>query len=447
MSEILRAEMWDKMQYLFRNYYDRMMHCVLYFDGIIDEKLFKKALKFQIDKTPVLHSVYHNNFIKPYWVVKPYSIDDALIVRESFDLERDVDEFITQRIPIKSNVQLKIALFNRNGKTTFCMVLNHMCFDGGDLKYFVTRLCANYTKLASGDQNMYIKGGSRAYDRIYSTMSEEDKRVAKGLYKNISTVKDKHYFPLTPASAEDKNRVIKYIMPAEKFNAMRKAGKGIGFTVNDILLAVYVRALFEFCKFDPSNTLTIPCMVDLRRHLKEAGAETGLTNHTGFMPCTVHGVGKDIGETLDKVKEAMRANKEDKFLGLYSLPLLHLAYAVFPHAISEWAIKLGYNNPLIGMSNIGSIVPEDYSMGGIKPYDGFYTGAIKGKPFMQLALTTFNGAVTFSIAICGNDRDEKIVRDFFKAFDRISGELIDYAKSVELLNLKNKKVAEGRTEA
>ena len=29
MKKLLKAEMWDKMQYLFRNYYDRMVHCVL----------------------------------------------------------------------------------------------------------------------------------------------------------------------------------------------------------------------------------------------------------------------------------------------------------------------------------------------------------------------------------------------------------------------------------
>ena len=40
-------------------------------------------------------------------------------------------------------------------------------------------------------------------------------------------------------------------------------------------------------------------------------------------------------------------------MGLYSLPLLKLAYSIFPYIISEQAIKIGYLNPLIGMSNIG----------------------------------------------------------------------------------------------
>ena len=43
MKKLLKAEMWDKMQYLFRNYYDRMMHCVLYYDGPVDEDALRRA--------------------------------------------------------------------------------------------------------------------------------------------------------------------------------------------------------------------------------------------------------------------------------------------------------------------------------------------------------------------------------------------------------------------
>ena len=103
MEKFLKAGLWDKTQYLFRNYYDRMMHCVLYFDGLIDIGLLKRALKFQIDEVPILHSRYHNNFIKPYWVIKKYDIDDVLTVKDVDNLDAEVDKFVTQRIPIKKN--------------------------------------------------------------------------------------------------------------------------------------------------------------------------------------------------------------------------------------------------------------------------------------------------------------------------------------------------------
>ncbi len=427
-EKFIRAGLWDKTQYLFRNYYDRMMHCVLYFDGLIDVSLLKRALKFQVDEVPVLHSRYHNNFIKPYWVVQKFDIDDVLTVKDVDDLDAEVDKFVTQRIPIKKNVQLQIGILNHDNKSTFIMVSNHMCFVGGDFKYFVTNLFANYTKLTLNDQNITIKHGSRNHKMIYSSFSEEDQKVAKKLYKNISQVKDKHHFPLTEKRKGDANRVIRRFVDGETFSAMHLAGKSLGFTIHDVLLAVYFRSLFEFCGWKEDERVSIQSMVDLRRHLKNGGAETGLTNHTGFMACSITGVGKDIGETLKKVQVAMKDNKADKFLGLYGIPLLNLAYTIFPHCISETAIKIGYQNPLIGMSNIGRIIPAEYKMGNLTLIDGWYTGAIKGKPFVQLAFTTFEKSVTFSMAICGNSDDDKIVEGFFDVLEKNIHAVIDYAE-------------------
>ena len=306
MKKVFKAEMWDKMQYLFRNYYDRMMHCVLYYDAPVDEALIRRAAEFQISRVPVLHSRYHNNFVKPYWVEQEWRVEDAFSVTETDDLERSVMAFVEQRIPIKSNMQIRIGLFRSGEKSALAFVVNHMCFDGGDLKYFVTQLAKNYTKLQRGETDLTIKEGTRAYDAVYSGLSEEDKKHAKSLYRNISEVKSKHTFPLTPRSAEDVNRIIKRKLSREKFAQARAAGKKFGFTVNDLVLAVYIRSLFDIGVFKEGETLTVPCMVDLRRHMKDGGAETGLTNHTGFMTVAVNGVGKDMRETLDIVADAMK---------------------------------------------------------------------------------------------------------------------------------------------
>ena len=53
---------------------------------------------------------------------------------------------------------------------------------------------------------------------------------------------------------------------------------------------------------------------------------------------------------------------------------------------------------------------------------------MKGKPYMQLALTTFEGEVTFSIAITGNEEDEKIVEEFFGLIDKNMLEVAKMAK-------------------
>ena len=413
MGKILKAEMWDKMQYLFRNYYDRMVHCVQYYDAPIDVAVLKRVLVFTTEMVPVLHSSFHGNVIEPYWEVEDYKVDDILTVRDSVDLEADINAFICQSIPVESNVQYKMALFNCDGKSTLCMIVNHMCMDGGDFKYFMKKLAENYNKLLDGDTSLEIKTGSRSYDEVYSKLTPEEEEVARGLYKNISQVKDEHYFPLTPSSPEDVTRICRRKVGKQLFADFRKIGKALGVTVNDLMLAFYVRSLYEIGMFRDDERLTIPCMVDLRRHIVDAGLHTGLTNHTGFMQCSTERKGETINDTLIEVLRSVRKSKDDPYMGLYSLPLLKLAYAIFPFAISETAIKIGYLNPLIGMSNIGVMDDRALKMGDANIIDGFMTGAVKYKPYMQLALTSLLGDITMTIAIRGNNEDEKTVNRFF----------------------------------
>jgi len=409
----IKAELWDKMQYLFRNYYDRMVHCVLYYDGDINERLLKQVLIFTMEKVPVLHSSFRANVVEPYWAVEDYTINDVLTVRESKNLEADVNAFVCQSIPVESNVQMKAALFKKDGKCALAYIVNHMVMDGGDFKYLTKKIAENYNKLSIGDTDLEIKTGSRSYDEVYSKLTAEEAKIAKGLYKNVSQVKDEHYFPLTEPSDADITRIILKKVPADTFEKFKKIGKALDVTVNDLMLAFYCRSLYEIGMYGENERLTIPCMVDLRRYMGSSAGNTGLTIHTGFMQCSTERKGETINDTLIEVLRSTRAGKNDPYMGLYSLPLLKLAYAIFPYVISETAIKIGYLNPLIGMSNIGILDDNALRMGSAVLADGFMTGAVKYKPYMQLALTTLKNEITMTIAIRGNDDDEKTVNRFF----------------------------------
>ena len=414
MPKVLKAEIWDKMQYLFRDFYDRMVHCVQYYDAPIDVDAMKQVLVWTTEKTPILHSAFRANGVEPYWTVEDYTIDDILTVNVTCkDLEQTADEFVCQSIPVDSNVQYRFGVFSDGSRWAIAMIVNHMCMDGGDFKYFMRKLAENYNKQISGDRKFSIKTGSRALDEVYSKLTPEEAEEAKKLYKNISAVKDTHYFPLTPASKEDRTMICKRKVPKDLFDRFKTIGKDLNVTVNDLMLAFYVRALYDVGMFDENERLSIPCMVDLRRHIEAGGEHTGLTNHTGFMVCSVENKGETINDTLINVLRSVRKSKDDPFLGLYSLPLLKLAYAVFPYVISETAIKIGYMNPLIGMSNIGPLNDVLLQLGDARLVDGFMTGAVKYKPYMQLALTTVKGVITMTVAIRGNDKDREIVDGFF----------------------------------
>lgn len=339
------------------------------------------------------------------------------------DIDEAADEFLTGYIPPESDIQMKAALFIKDGKSTLCIIENHMCMDGSDFKYFMNALCENYNNYAEkGISPIDVREGSRSYEQVYNDFSRTEQRMAKNLYKNVNA-KDDHRFPLTPDSIRDQSFIAKRKISREKLAKIKTQGKRLGATVNDMLLTAYFYSLYEIANYKESESVCISCAIDLRRHLKDVSDE-GLTNHTAWMQCRVPERGADIFQTLQYVIRSSNQFKNDKFMGLYGLPLLKLGYSIMPHAVSEEIIKIGYSNPLVAMSNIGILKADKLALSGHEPVDGFMTGAVKYKPFVLLSATTLNGETTLSMCVRGNDEDKKIVGHFFDLMEKNLDELI-----------------------
>ena len=422
MERKLNAELWDKMHYLFRDFNDRMVHVELHYDFEIDIEALKTVLICFFEKAPVLHSSFKDNHVSPYWIVKPYTIEDVLTVAYPDDLEKAVDDFLTQYLPPDSDLQMKVAVFFKDGTSTLCVVENHMCMDGGDFKYFMKALCENYNAyVEKGISPIELREGTRSYEAVYEDFSKTEQRMARNLYKNVCA-KDEHKFPLTPDSIRDRSFIAKRKISAETFDKIRAAGKKHGATVNDMLLTAYFYSLYELAGYDPSDSVTISCAIDLRRHIKDVSDE-GLTNHTAFMQCNIPERGRDIFETLQYAVQSSQKFKHDKFMRLYGLPILKLGYIIMPHAARE-EIIIGYSNPLLAMSNIGILESDKLALQGHEPTDGFMTGAVKYKPYALLSVTSLRKELTISMCVRGNDEDRAIVERFFDIMEKSIGLLI-----------------------
>lgn len=417
MERTLKAELWDKMHYLFRDFNDRMVHVELRYDFEIDINILKTVLICFLEKAPVLHSSFRDIKLKTYWRVADYNIDDVLHVSRPDDLESAINEFLTQYIPPENDLQIQVAVFFHEGGSVLCVIENHMCMDGGDFKYFLKALCKNYSDYAGkGISPLGIKNGSRSFEEVYEDYSKTEKKIAENLYKNVCA-KDKHRFPFTENNILDRSFISKRKIDKSRFSALIKSGKAHGATVNDSLVAAYFQSLYELAGYDSSESVTISCAIDLRRHMKET-EDTGITNQTAFMQCRIPKLGSDIFETLEYTKKSVERFKKDKFMGLYGLPLLKLGYSIMPQAVSEEIIKIGYSNPLLAMSNIGILEQDNLSLSGHAPYDGYMTGAVKYKPYALLSATSFAGELTLSMCVGGNEEDEKIVKTFFDLMEK-----------------------------
>lgn len=417
MERKLTAELWDKMHYLFRDFNDRMVHVELNYDFVLDVEALKTVIICAFEKVPVLHSKFVDKKLSTYWKVMPYNIEDVLTVEYPDDMASSVENFLTQYIPPESHIQMKFALFIKDGKSTLCMIENHMCMDGGDLKYFLQSFCQNYTKyVENGVSPIEYRTGSRAYTDVYSGFSQMESGVAKRLFKNINA-RDNHKFPLTKNNIRDASFIARKKFNEEILAKLKAKGKEMGATVNEMLLATYFYSVYELANFPASDQVMISSAIDLRRHM-DTVEDKGFTNHTAWMQCAIPERGRDIFETVQYVVRSSNRFKKDKFMGLYGLPLLNFGYSILPHAASEEIIKIGYSNPYMAMSNIGIIKGETLSLCGNEPTDAFMSGAVKYKPFVLLTATTYKNVITLSMCVRGNDKDKEIVGQFFDLMEK-----------------------------
>lgn len=429
----MKAEMWDRMQFLFRNYYDRMIHFYLKFDEPLDYAALAKAYKYVVDRIPVLHSSFINCAITPYWKINyDYSESDIITLKEAEDEESAHNmamEFLTQEIPVKAKLQIQAGVFRFKGGDILVQVLNHMCMDGPDTKEMLMLVARAYEQILAGKEpDVEVKNGDRSHYQCYTLYNEEEKKTALGLYKNVSQVKHQIKFPYTKRDRKtDKSRILRRVIGKEKFAALKAMSKKAGVTLNDVLLVAYMRALYRACNIDRERSVSVPCMVDLRRHIK-GGKSFGFSNHIGFMICTAHGYKEDYLQMFEDIKKQSDAAKDDPYFGLYSLPLLNLAYTLFPQFLAEFAIGLGYNNPYTGMSNLGLLKEQDFMFNGKSPSYLFLTGAIKSIPYLQLAICTYKGEMTLTVAVKCKDKDEEALTVFI---DDVVAELDNMLKVIQ----------------
>ena len=424
----MKAQLWDKTQYFLSNFYDRMMHYAIFYDGELDIDIIRKSVKAVVDKVPVLHSQYKANFVRPYWKIREdYTLEEMAEYEEVEDLEAATVEFLKGDVDNKSKLQFKCKVFSSKGKCSFATIVNHQCFDGSDYKYCMFKIVEFYNsyKRVGNIDNVAFKEGKRDLSQLYENMEPEIAKKAKGLYNNASKTGIKTAFRFTD-DKDCKKRFIMKMIPKELFEKAKAKSKAEGASINDVMLAAYFRALVKEIGCKNDEPINITSMMDLRRHMLTKDT-IGVTNMTAFMPCKLaDGIGGTFEDTLARVKEQTSKQKNDDVSGLYGIPLLGLAYKLFwLDCIATFAIKLGYDNPLIQMSNLGILKAEDVDFDGCHFYDCIMTGAVKYKPYFQFTCVTREGHMKFCVAEKCSDKDEQLIRGFF---DDMEKELEGYVK-------------------
>ena len=422
----LKAEMYDKVNYMCRRYMDRIARFELDYDFVPDIDALKYALICIFESAPVFHSQFIDNHINPYWRVSDYHIDEVLSVIYTDDFLKSADEFLLKEIPVTSNVQFTVGLLIKGRESKLCFAWNHMLVDGGDFKHFVSDLFRNYNEYVENKtMSLDFRKGTRSFKSVYDDFPSDEKSKALTQLAGVSP-HDKHTLPFTERNeAEDFKFIARKSVPSAIFNKARETVKKYEGTVNDLIATAYIASVYELCNLPENERVGISCAVDLRRYIKNI-KRTGYTNHTTFMPCIVEGKGENIFDILKQVVECNKKNKEDKFMGLHGLPLLNFAYAAMVYAQAEFFVGLFYNNANLAISNVGAMNLEALTLNGNKPIGAAVAGGAKKKPCAMMTALTINGNLQLSVCCVGNEKDKETLDNFFNLIAENIKKIADY---------------------
>ena len=407
-----KAEVWDVMQFLFAKFNDHQIHCVIRLDAKLDEERLRRAADLLIDAFPLIRSRFVEDSGTPYWEDAGFTAKSVVFLRESNHPDEEIQKVICSRNDEACGPQMCIYIIRGKTADSLCVVINHMLCDGAGFKELLYLLSFAYSQLKKNpNYRLPRQNGSRSERQILHAFHMKSKVKILTQRYGLSRHDDSIVFGLE--GNKNTPLIVTHTIPRERFLAAKGFAKHYGATVNDLLLAAYLRALHRVL---PDRTAVIQCVLDLRKFLPHKKA-AGPCNLTSDLVCDI---GPDVGEkfsdTLKLVKHAMDKEKEQASC-LHLIMLLEVVFHILPYSLAKRAVLREYHNPPLAMSNIGVIDSKRLSFDGTLVTKAYITGSVKYCPLFQLALSTFRDEVTLSAAFHGTQADQEKISRFLKSID------------------------------
>jgi NRPS condensation-like uncharacterized protein len=409
------AEVFDQIQLLFgiNGFNDHTMHCVFRFDRLPDGDVLKKAVLSSIEAIPIL-GVRYIRGARPRWTsLDPNDFGRAFVLART---ETEFEDFLVSPVDECLGPQVRVCLLN-SAPFAVAFKMNHMVCDAAGFKQYLYFLCGIYSRLLvePGHRPGAITG-DRSMRGVLERFGMGVKLKSLFLQSKENNLTGSVRFPLSENEAA-RPFILTRKLGRERIAALKAYGKAKQATLNDVLLTAYYRSLFQRLVLSPGTALQIPIMIDMRRYLDKAGSCTALTNLSSTVLTQLeYQPAEHFEATLSRVK-AIIDEKKGSNLGLNGFIKLDMIYRILGDRIANRLMRSALKNPLICMTNIGILDSDQISFGDLRPQDAFLCGAIKYKPYFQLAMSSYAGELTLSVNLSGSASDRDRVQSFFDAMD------------------------------
>jgi len=311
ISPSYKLQALDRVLIGFAKIISPQIHLEMTFDRPLNADRLARAVDLTLDAEPVLGCRYQRSWFRPRWVRLPAEHRNAFALTDDPEIYaafRDAD-FDAERGP-----QIRVLLLRRDGRDTVLLKVNHMVADGGGVKDIAEVLANVYRSLA---RDAYYRpspnlNGSRSawqvfqliplrhYPRLYG---EHLRLTFNNLLPRVSLVVPMNQAPVSTP------RYARRHLDALPVARLKEYGRRFDATLNDILLAAFLRALIVWRNWDGRSCLRAQFTIDFRRYLPEERA-VSICNLSA-----VEGVklGRDPGatfaDTLVRIAQQTRRSK------------------------------------------------------------------------------------------------------------------------------------------
>ena len=339
----IRAVLSDQIIFSMRAVGDMQIHCIVLFDGMIDEDRMARAIRLGLDSEPLLGSRFSTSLWRPCWEYR-HDLNNLELCKliETTDVNQEMTKFLTSPIDPFGDPQVQACIL-RSKKYVFCIKVNHIAADAGGVKEFAYLLASVHRELFNNPEyipEINLKG-SRSLRQVSGKFTPLHKLgIIRRTFRNLkNNVYPNRYWtlPLVKGDHDDRTFVIRSIN-SERFQSIKSYCRTNTVTLNDVIIAAFYRAFTQLTDRNVKTPLRFMNTADLRRYLP-AGRGEAICNLSGFVYLNIgQTVGETFNDTVSLVHHQMDFMKKD-YIGLGDYPVILFSKA-FPFALNRRLLDL-----------------------------------------------------------------------------------------------------------
>jgi len=417
---------------LFLDYLGRMfdlyIHVIIDLPPKIELHKLRKAISLVAAQEPVISSRYIREGNRAYWQFENSPEWDIEEVFPGDDRYHYSPELITRPSHPESYFPISIRLIHFREKDRLHVRLSHILTDAGGSREFIYNLATAYRKIltqpdARADTCILKNRQFSGFKKCFKTFPFGS-LLSGFIFDKISLLMPADYFkiPMRMYANSDRNIVSLHI-GSDRLFRLKKCGKKMNATLNDIFLAAFSRALSNYFHSAANTGKQFGIIVtsDMRRYISSKNFLSNLISwrilKLGRLP-----LGKQNDFLNDVARITRRWKKSLAGLGNFLFNMAFLRCNDYRSV--RFLVKTFVNlNPTtkvcrIGFTNLGLLVRNKIDFGGGPCFNAYMYPPVGIPPILIAGLSGCADSLCFSIGYLNGSISTDTMNSVVKMIDQ-----------------------------